>query len=88
MKKWKKNSPRAQMTLLASFGPVFIVLSSSASSSIDHIPILLPPMLVCWSWPLPAVVEGDKRGGRNHQLEHGSCDLLRVGFNDLKKIKI
>ena len=37
MKKWEKNSPRAQMMLLASFGPVFIVLSSPASSSIDYI---------------------------------------------------
>ena len=85
MKKWEKNSPRAQTTLLASCGPVFIVLPSPASSSIDHVPILLPPVLVCWSRPLPAVVEGDEWGGRNHQLEHGSCDLLRVGFNDLKK---
>ena len=36
-RKEKKNSPRAQMTLLASFGPVFVVLPSLASSSIDHI---------------------------------------------------
>ena len=85
MKKWEKNSPRALMTPEVSFGPVFIVLASPASSFIDHVPILFPPMLVCWSWPLPAVVEGDKWGGRNHQLEHGSYDLLRVGFNDLKK---
>ena len=68
-------------------GPVFIVLPSPASSSIDHIPILLLPVLVCWNQLLPVVVEGDKRGGRlwNHQLEHGSCDLLMVGLNDLKK---
>ena len=56
-------------------GLVFVVLPSPVSLSIDHVPILLPPMLVCWNWLLPAVVEEDEQGGRlwNHQLEHGSC---------------
>ena len=51
-----KNSSRAQMMPEASFGPVFIVLPSPTSSSIDHV-VVLPPVLVCWSWPLPVAVE-------------------------------
>ena len=46
-KNGKKNSPRAQTMLLALFGPVFVVLPSPASSSIDQAPILLLPVLVC-----------------------------------------
>ena len=65
-------------------GLVFVVLPSPVSLSIDHVPILLPPMLVCWNWLLPVVVEGDEQGGRLW-LKHGSCVLLRVGLNDLKK---
>ena len=40
----------------ALFGPVFIVLPSLTSSSIDHVAVL-PPVLVCWSWSLPVAVE-------------------------------
>ena len=41
-------------------GPVFVVLPSPASLSIDHVPILLLFVLVCWNRLLPAVVEGDE----------------------------
>ena len=51
------------MTLLALFGPIFVVLPSPASSSIDHVTVLLPPVVICWNWPLPVVVEGEERGG-------------------------
>ena len=50
---WMKRQERAeqrkwaQTTLLALFGPIFIVLLSPASSSIDQVPILLLPVLVC-----------------------------------------
>ena len=60
-RKEEKNSPRAQMTLLASFGPVFIVLPSLASSSIDHI------AYCCRLWWFAGIgcclmVEGEERG--------------------------
>ena len=63
LKKYKKVGKKltwAQTMPEALFGPIFIVLPSPASSSIDHVPILLLPMLVCWSRLLPAVVEGDE----------------------------
>ena len=44
------------MMLLASFGPVLVVLPSPTSSSIDHVAVLLP-VLVCWNWLLPVAVE-------------------------------
>ena len=79
------------MTLLALFGPIFVVLPSPASSYIDYVTVLLPPMVICWNWPLPVVVEGEERRKPWNQLElvnqHGSCDLLRVGLNDLTNIK-
>ena len=49
--------------LLASFGPIFIVLPSPASSSIDYVAVLLLPVVICWNWPLPVVVEGEEQGG-------------------------
>ena len=52
----RKNSPRAHTMPEASFGPVFVVLPSPTSSSIDHVAVLLP-VLVCWSWSLPVAVE-------------------------------
>ena len=55
------------MTLLALFGAIFIVLPSLTSSSIDHVALLLP-VLVCWNWLLPVVVEGEERG-RKLQVE-------------------
>ena len=75
MKKWEKNSLRAQTMPEASFGPVFIVLPSPASSSIDHVPILLLPVLVCWSWMLPAVVEGESEEEEiiNLNMDHVIC---------------
>ena len=44
----RKNSPRAQTMPEVLFGPVFIVLPSPTSSSIDHVAVLLP-VLVCWN---------------------------------------
>ena len=76
--------------LLASFGPVLIVLPSPTSSSIDHI-VVLPPVLVCWNWLLPVAVE-ERSEEEDFKFEvanqHGSCDLLRVGLNDLEILKI
>ena len=76
--------------LLASFGPVFVILPSPVSSFIDYVAVLLLPVVVCWNWPLPVVVEGEEQGGtfRNqHANQHGSCDLLSAGSNVLENIK-
>ena len=58
--KKKKNLPMAQMMPEALLGPVFIALPSPASSFIDYVTVLLLPMVVCWNWPLPVVVEGEE----------------------------
>ena len=74
--------------LLASFGPVLVVLPSPTSSSIDHVVVLLP-VLVCWDWLLPVTVEETRRSEEeDFKLKlHGSCDLLRVSLNDLEILK-